>query len=390
MSIFRILQGFVLVWLLCVPFSVGAMECFDCHDAGKFKGEVVHKPVAEANCLVCHGAHVSRFEKLLKKKSHELCLECHQELSSELGGGMVLHEPVRKGECSSCHDPHAAEYGKLLSKTGGDLCFSCHEETHKTFTYSHKPYVDGDCSACHAAHGGSDSRLLKADAGGLCFSCHQDNKQLRSKHLGKDLSGVDCLSCHHPHGGESQNLLRAFSHKPFADKNCRACHDGENDFDNCLQCHEAVLGSFNYAHNHLGVSGSGNPCTSCHNPHVGDRKGLLPGVLGNVCKDCHADTFERRRKSLHKHENWENCNDCHNIHGSNHVAMLIEGQKVCNLCHDQHKGFTHPIGESAIDPRNNQAMDCLTCHNANDGTDYRYYLRGSAERGLCVQCHQGY
>jgi predicted CXXCH cytochrome family protein len=35
-------------------------------------------------------------------------------------------------------------------------------------------------------------------------------------------------------------------------------------------------------------------------------------------------------------------------------------------------------------------MDCMSCHDANAGTMYKHFLHGSAERGLCVQCHLSY
>ena len=376
--------------ILLLPTVAAAVDCFQCHDPAGFKGRVVHAPVAELNCLDCHKPHVSRHQKLLKDSEDVLCFRCHDPATIGVLGKAVLHAPLRDGNCSACHNPHAAEQKNLLKQKGSDLCFSCHEESRKTYKVGHVPFVKGACSACHSAHAGDDNRLLKSSASELCFDCHENNKSLRSKHLGRDMKTVDCLSCHDPHGGESHLLLRPVSHAPFAAGDCQSCHAGETGLAGCLKCHDGVLDSFNYAHNHLGVAGSKNPCVSCHNPHVADRSGLMPEKVGSVCRGCHADTFARREKSLHKHGNWQTCTDCHSLHGSNEVAMLKQGGHVCYLCHDQHKGFTHPIGEKALDPRNNKPMDCLTCHNANDGTNYRYYLRGSGERGLCIQCHQSY
>lgn len=378
------------ILIVLMPSVVAAVDCFQCHDPAGFKGRVVHAPVAELNCLDCHGPHVSRHPKLLLDREQDLCFRCHDQATVGVSEKTVLHTPLKDGNCSACHNPHAAEQDNLLKGAGGELCFGCHEASRKTYKVAHAPFLKGNCIGCHAPHGGEDARLLKNSGSDLCFSCHENSKPLRSKHLGRDMAAVDCLSCHHPHGGESASLLRKVSHAPFADRECQSCHADETGLDACLKCHDDVLSGFNYAHNHLGIAGSKNPCVSCHNPHVADRPGLLPENVGSVCRDCHADTFARREKSLHKHGNWETCTDCHDLHGSNDVAMLKQGSQVCHLCHDQHKGFTHPIGEKALDPRNNKPMDCLTCHNANDGTNYRYYLRGSGERGLCIQCHQSY
>lgn len=379
-----------LLVVLCWPTSGAAVDCYQCHDGAAFTGRVVHEPIVEKNCLACHGPHVSRHEKLLLQREQDLCFGCHVQLAENLAGQQVLHAPLRDGGCSSCHDPHAAEQKNLLQKVGGELCFECHEESRKTYQANHPPFAQGQCSSCHAPHGGDDHRLLKDAGSGLCLACHENNSLLRSKHLNRELAAIDCLACHNPHGGEKRSLLRSVSHAPFDNQNCQVCHAGEQGIDTCLQCHESVLSSFYFAHNHLGVSGAGNPCISCHDPHVADQQGLMPNNVGTVCRECHADTFVRQEKSLHKHGNWETCTACHQLHGSNEVAMLKQGHQVCHLCHDQHKGFTHPIGADSLDPRNQQPMDCLTCHNANDGSNYRFYLRGSGERGLCVQCHQGY
>jgi len=380
----------LLPLLLALPVSVFAVDCFQCHDAADFKGRVVHSPVASADCLDCHGPHVSRHAKLLLEVERDLCLQCHEQVAKTMAEKKALHAPVRDGDCSSCHHPHASEQRKLLKRAGGDLCFECHETTQKNYQVSHPPFKKGQCSSCHAAHGGDDNRLLKSTGSELCFACHKQSKALQAKHLNQSMAPMDCLSCHHPHGGDSRTLLRSVSHAPFAANNCQDCHQGNLDLEGCLKCHDDVLDSFRFAHNHLGIAGQGNPCVACHNPHVGDRKGLLPDNVGAACRQCHAGTFARQEKNLHKHSNWDRCTDCHNLHGSNGVAMLKQKEAVCNLCHDQHKGFTHPIGEDALDPRNNMPMDCLTCHNGNDGSNYRYFLRGSGERGLCVQCHQSY
>ncbi|HEY5674341.1 MAG TPA: cytochrome c3 family protein [Malonomonas sp.] len=380
----------LLLCLLILPVLSFAVDCFECHNPTDFKGRVVHAPVAKKACLSCHGPHVSRHEKLLLGKETELCFTCHKEVAKTVADSPMLHAPVRDGQCSACHDPHASEQGNLLKKAGGALCFDCHADAQKSYKVSHPPFSKGQCNACHAPHGGSDQRLLKETGSALCFGCHSSTKALQGKHLDMDLRQVDCLSCHHPHGGDSRILLRSISHKPFAEGKCKTCHSSTMGVEVCLNCHKQVLDSFNKVHNHLGIAGNGNPCVACHDPHVGDLPGLLPANVGTLCRDCHADTFERREKNLHGHGGWNQCSDCHQLHGSDGVAMLINGNNVCAECHEQHKGFTHPIGDDALDPRNGQPMDCLTCHNANDGSMYRYYLRGSGERGLCVQCHQSY
>lgn len=390
MSMFELKLKIVLTICLLLPLPVSAADCFDCHDPGKFKGLIVHPPVAMRQCAACHSPHVSKYAGLLLQKEAQLCYSCHPQVANQVEASAVPHQPVKEGLCSVCHAPHASSNSGLLKEGGSALCYSCHKSSKQNYSFAHKPFQEGKCSACHSAHAGDDYRLLKKTGSALCFDCHQPGSALTSTHLGRDLRQIDCLSCHNPHGGHDRSLLRAVSHQPFAQRNCNVCHSKAAGIDMCLGCHPKTLISFNKVHTHIGAGGSVNACTACHNPHVGDRAGLLPANEGMVCRSCHADTFAKREKMLHKHPAWNVCSACHYGHGGDNPAMLIDGQNVCARCHNLHSNFTHPQGKTVIDPRNGRQMDCLTCHDADAGTMYKHFLHGSGERGLCVQCHQSY
>jgi predicted CXXCH cytochrome family protein len=91
---------------------------------------------------------------------------------------------------------------------------------------------------------------------------------------------------------------------------------------------------------------------------------------------------------LYHHPGKWACGDCHKVHGSDIPMMFKKGPlELCAECHKRHEQFTHPIGEKALDPRNLEAMSCITCHDPCTGTMFKFNLRGSAERGLCIQCH---
>ncbi len=379
-----------LVLLALLPLSSFAASCYKCHDQSDFAGKVVHAPVAKQDCAICHSPHVSKQLSLLKKPEAELCYSCHKKTAKRIKTSQVLHAPIREGKCSDCHQPHVASNRKLLKKTGSQLCNECHEDLGKDLKVLHRPFRQGNCNVCHTPHAGDDYRLLRKTGSGLCLDCHKVTSKLRNSHLDRKIKDLDCLACHDPHGGKDNTLMRSVEHRPFAQKNCRSCHGKADTTKLCLGCHKNSLASFNRVHSHLGAAASGNACTICHNPHVGDRPGLLPTNEGSVCRACHEDTFKRREQMLHKHQDWNQCSGCHFGHGGDYPSMLRNGSNVCAECHDLHKGFTHPIGEDAIDNRNGQPMDCLTCHNANDGSMYKYFMRGSGERGLCIQCHLSY
>ena len=376
--------------LLFFPALTLASDCFSCHEQSNFSNRVVHAPVAKGECGICHSPHVSKHKGLLRQQEAKLCFSCHDEVLSQIESKQYQHMPVKQGRCSECHAPHASANEGLLNKDSSELCYSCHETSVTDFKFPHKPFQQGQCSACHTAHASDDDRLLKRSGSALCLGCHQSTAGLKKSHLGRELKTVDCLSCHNPHGSADRSLLRAVQHRPFAQKNCVSCHVREDDTNLCLDCHKETLASFNAVHSHIGVGGAANACTVCHNPHVGDRPGLLPTNEGRVCRSCHRDTFAKRDQMLHQHQDWNLCSNCHFGHGGNSPAMLKNGREVCYDCHDQHKGFSHPMGEEALDPRNSKPMDCITCHNANEGSMFKHFLHGSGERGLCVQCHQSY
>ena len=66
------------------------------------------------------------------------------------------------------------------------------------------------------------------------------------------------------------------------------------------------------------------------------------------------------------------------------------GDETCLNCHEDHDNFSHPTGDAAHDPRNGRPMTCNSCHDPCNGTLFKFNLRGSSDKGLCVQCHAGY
>jgi len=372
------------------PAEANFSVCFDCHDEEQFQGKIVHEPVADGDCGQCHSPHVSKHEGLLLADQRSLCFTCHDDIKDRLDQDEYIHPPLQQGNCSACHAPHSSANPALLRYDLEGACYDCHDQP-VTAKYGHAPYLSGECSACHDPHSSADFRFLRETGAALCLKCHDQSKDLTEKHLGRDLQQIDCLSCHNPHGSESQSLVRSVTHMPFAEKSCDACHAEESGINVCLQCHEDVLPSFNRTHSHLRATDADNLCVSCHNPHAGDREGFFPSNQGMVCRSCHEETFERRKQTLYKHTDWDNCSNCHTLHGSDQVAMFItKPSEVCSGCHEDHSTFTHPLGENALDPRTGQPMTCVSCHDANVGTEFKYFLRGGAEKGLCVQCHRGY
>jgi len=380
-----------LTILLCSTSLWATTVCFDCHDSTLFDQRHIHAPVAKQDCILCHNPHLAKHEGLLHKKSSDLCIECHTDWVKKQKTVNFPHRPVEKGNCIACHDPHGSQTDALLKQSMAELCLSCHNNIKQTSGTLHQPFAQGQCTACHTPHGSDRYALLKDDATSICLSCHSDNNRLRKKHLNRKMAQMDCLECHNPHHSKVAGLIRENSHEPFTTGKCSTCHNQQKGVKLCLSCHPQVMETFNQPINHVTTDTEHSFCFNCHTPHASQQKGLILGYPGEACRKCHAGKFERRSKSLHVHPNAQRCVDCHQLHGSNKPAMLKQdSNQACVNCHEKHSNFSHPTGDEAHDPRNGQPMDCISCHDPCNGTMFKYNLRGTSDKGLCIQCHAGY
>ena len=386
---FRGLTLLLIVVLSVGPVATGFAEttCFKCHKRADFRGKVVHQPVAKDQCSACHSPHVAHFKGLLQKSGASFCYGCHKEQAAIFAQGIV-HQPVRQGQCLTCHDVHASEAKGLLKGRLAESCFACHKTLPSKFKHTHKPYAKGDCQACHRPHQSGNMQLLKSKPDELCLSCHKSDT-LRQVHRNFPREVSDCLSCHNPHGSNRKAIVRDVLHKPYK-KGCADCHgQGRMSAETCLRCHEEIREEVLALHSHL-LDQEGCSCTACHSPHAGDTASLLKGSQKQICRSCHKDTFNNYQDKLYIHTEPFDCKECHAVHGSSHLAMLKDGgNKTCSRCHETQGKFTHPIGEKVLDPRSGQIVTCVSCHNPM-GTDFRYNLKLSGTKDLCIQCHRTY
>ncbi len=362
-------------------------KCIKCHPQKEFIGKIVHKPVVQGQCTQCHNPHVAKFEGLLQKQGGDLCYSCHAEEKKAFGQG-VQHQPVREGQCLTCHSSHVSEHKGLLRRPLAESCFSCHESlAAKKYVVKHRPFAAGNCGACHQPHHADNYQLLNAADDTLCLGCHSQPQTLTG-HKGFPGKSGTCLSCHNPHGGKAKGLVRDNIHAPFKE-GCASCHGQKaKGSDLCLSCHAGVGEEMRAPHSHM-LPGDGT-CVACHSPHASDTVGLLKAPYEQLCRSCHTDTFDRNRRSLHPHPKTEKCTDCHEAHGSQRLVMLnADGNAVCSRCHETQGEFSHPVGTDVVDHRTGQEMTCLSCHDPM-GTEYRYHLKLSGKKALCVQCHRSY
>lgn len=274
-----------------------------------------HAPAARGQCLSCHESHGSERRGMTRREGAALCTVCHAVTKP---GMSAKHQGVdlAKSNCISCHDPHIqprGEKGLMLAA-------------------KHVPFMKGECTSCHTAQG---SPQLKKTGPEMCTSCHEKGGWAgRANTHAPVKSEKHCLTCHGPHGGLSVPSLSAPSaqalcmtchdrsgfegkvvHKPLQ-KGCNSCHDAHGSDgpklikqrsieDQCQSCHGDLT-----RHYHPTKSTRPDPegrpltCTSCHDPHAAEFKGLLArDPKRDLCLQCHdpnVDPAEAHRGGGHR------------------------------------------------------------------------------------------
>jgi len=185
------------------PPSNLSETCFQCHDAGKFRGKTAHGPVAAGKCTACHDPHAAENPRLLGKTAPELCFSCHAAQLKDSQGrtlppakrlfeekNAVRHPPFAEGDCGACHLPHASETPRLLTENFPGAFYA---------TWSENAYAL--CFSCHSADPFKEPRTLTGSA------FRNGNLNLHYRHVNR-AKGRTCTACHTPHGSRQPKLVR--------------------------------------------------------------------------------------------------------------------------------------------------------------------------------------
>ena len=120
--------------------------------------------------------------------------------------------------------------------------------------------------------------------------------------------------------------IGGFSHKPYEDENCKACHANTEgaffeattvDSSVCLTCHQKVLGAHAVMHGPV----EAKACLWCHAPHGSPYRGMLRAPGGEVCLQCHERQLLGSKPIEHKDAK-ASCLDCHVGHGGPRHMLL--------------------------------------------------------------------
>lgn len=261
---------------------------------------------------------------------------------------------------------------------GAETCKECHEKQYESYARSvhSKKSIKGPASqdACETCHGPGAKHVEKGGGRGVDIFAF-------NKNVDPELKAARCLTCHEKTPG--MDLWTLGVHKRN-DVSCDSCHDMHtpsgrqkpNEPEVCFNCHRDVKIAVNKRSHHPILEGKVK-CTSCHTPHGSLSQHLVKADdPRELCFNCHAD---KRGPMVWEHPPVEeNCQSCHEVHGSNHSRLLNERiPQLCQNCHDfsRHPGTPYDRTASFT-----SRFDCLRCHSAIHGStspqgDGQFFVR---------------
>uniref|UniRef100_A0A832I3T3 Doubled CXXCH motif domain-containing protein n=1 Tax=Eiseniibacteriota bacterium TaxID=2212470 RepID=A0A832I3T3_UNCEI len=169
---------------------------------------------------------------------------------------------------------------------------------------------------------------------------------------------MSCLGCH----AGQDSTLAGTAHWTGT------VHDGERADVACTDCHAGDR-------RHWEEDPAAHPMT---NP----AKVGAPGEA-RLCATCHQTAHQQNMLEKNVHPvSGVSCSDCHEVHGSEHPALLEKPQRaLCVECHRQVEGdfarpYRHPVEEGVV--------QCTDCHATLDATTRPLSPAGT---NVCLDCH---
>ena len=212
-----------------------------------------------------------------------------------------------------------------------------------------------------------------------CTACHES--QFSNAMRGKP--GEVCFSCHTQL--QTNFVASKVKHQPVVEGDCKSCHNPHQSVIPkllqkpipalCLTCHDDPLAAGKFKHQAV-ETGS---CLDCHAPHAANFKGLLKKSVKDTCEDCH-DDLVAKKKIVHQPVGDGDCLECHTPHAGKIKGLLKKSVKdTCFGCHDdlvaQKKVVHQPVEDG----------DCLECHNPH-ATQIKGLMKKPV-KDTCLSCH---
>lgn len=256
--------------------------------------------------------------------------------------------------CAECHSDHFEQINNTKHGKAGD---------------PHSPFADWGCETCHGPGG---NHVLNDAPAAISFVKDPAPTSIRN---------AVCLHCHQ---GEERSEWHASIHES-EDLACNTCHsihkpdkvlERTTQTEVCYTCHKDKRAQSFSAYRHP-IREAKVICSDCHNPHgsIGEAS-LKQYTINENCYTCHA---EKRGPFLFEHPPaTEDCALCHQVHGSNHPAMLVrQAPQLCQSCHSNisgdgsgHTRFMQDFNNTGPRARFVVGQNCTNCHNEVHGSNH--------------------
>ncbi len=240
-----------------------------------------------------------------------------------------------------------------------DTCLTCHDKATETRLHEYHR----DCQSCHAgaaAHVEAPEKSnISRPAAAECLACHGTTMKGKWSFGQHARAAVACSSCHTIHVSRTPTGLEGRGKRI------------DRVSTMCATCHTDVMARFRLPSRHPVTDGVMS-CTSCHDPHSGERTSLRSEV--EWCGSCHQ--AQRTPKAIVHPPVAEGCSTCHDPHGSPNRRLLIMAQPaLCIRCHSVADN-RHAVGAAARGAVSGAVLRrCVGCHKAIHGGHMDPHLR---------------
>jgi DmsE family decaheme c-type cytochrome len=240
-----------------------------------------------------------------------------------------------------------------------DTCLTCHDRATETRLQNYHR----ECQSCHsggAAHVEAPEKgNIGRPAAANCLTCHGAAMKGKWSFGQHAKAAVACSSCHRIHVSRTPTGLEGRGKRV------------DRVSTMCATCHTDVMARFRMPSHHPVTEGAMS-CTSCHDPHSGERTSVRSEV--ERCGACHQ--AQRTPKAVVHPPVAEGCTTCHTPHGSPNRRLLTMAQpSLCIQCHSIADN-RHAVGGAARAALGGAVLRrCVGCHKAIHGGHMDPHLR---------------
>ncbi len=361
------------------PFKKISDFCFRCHNSDYYvkinphhqidkKGEVLTD-----KCLYCHQTLPDPETALdikdvnFKACNPAFCSVCHwEQLPLHPARANHMLEPSRK--ILTAIRKSEKKFDVILPLFNGEVfCGTCHN-----------PHDKGVIIRGPAAKGSAEKLELRLDwSYDLCVACHAEKEDLSVREVSIDINNEDLLV------SSSDEPLPSY-HKSFLEKKCRACHSITRQSPErppvikmCFQadCHNTSIVKQEFKHR----DAQKGYCLICHNAHGSQYGAHILNDQQRLCTACHPLLGKRDVGTEGK-----DSEDLHDYYLALMIKLVPDQKITCSYCHGE--DHTEKINETGIVP-------CYECHNF-----IKKLIQGKANKPKdihetfkikrCVECHE--